>query len=131
MFPVTPRALTSTIQNLRALGLDIDENNRMLRALQTGIITGYSLTMLYRGVALLRRAQQTRQTILAAAETTAMAIAQQWDKIAMASAAAIMTYAAFKAGEKFGSGDWNLPSFNLGDPLRRRRGMRQLSELNG
>lgn len=130
-FGISPRALSSTVENLRALGFDIDENNRTLRALRIGITTGYSLYMLYGAVAALRRAEAVAETAWATGETIAMAAAQQWDKIAQAAAAAALVYTAFKVGEKFGSGDWNFPAFNVNSPVERRAAARKLEGVNG
>jgi len=130
-FVLSPRGLSSMIENLRSLGIEIDENNRVLRGLRAGIITGYSLHMLYGAWAALRKAQAAKETAYAAVETTAMAVAQQWSLIAQAGIAATMVYSAFKVGEKLGSGDWNLPSFDMSDPAARRNAGRQIAYRRG
>ncbi len=126
---ISPRELSSAVENLRALGIDIDENNRVLRGLRMGILTGYSLHMLYGAYIAIRRAEMFKEIGWATGETIAMAVAQQWQRIAQAVAAAAITYAAFKVGEKFGEGDWNLPSVNIKNPADRRYSARQVSGL--
>lgn len=126
---ISPRELSSAIQNLRALGINIDENNAILKGLRVGILTNYSLYMLYRAVAAARKAEAAKETALAVGETAALAVAQQWHRIAQGAAAAAMVAIAFSVGEKFGSGDWNLPSVDMTNPADRRDAARQLSEV--
>lgn len=128
---ISPRELSSTLVNLRALGIEIDENTPVLKGLRAGIITNHSLYMLYGAWTALRKAQAAKETAYAAAETTAMAAAQQWGLIAQAAIAAALVYSAFKVGEKFGSGDWNFPSFNMSDPAARRNAGRQMAYRRG
>jgi len=123
---LSPRGLSSAIENLRALGIDIDENNAVLKGLRAGIVTNYSLYMLYGAWTAMRKAQAAREAAYAASETAVLAIAQQWHLIAQGAAAALLVTAAFAVGEKFGSGDWNLPSFDISNPSERRAAVRQI-----
>jgi hypothetical protein len=125
----SPREFSSVIENLRALGLDIDENNKMLRGLRLAILTNYSLYSIYAAYRAIVKAREATELGLAVGETIAMAVAQQWHRIAQAATAAVITYAAFNIGERFGSGDWNLPSVNTHNPADRRVAARQVSQL--
>jgi hypothetical protein len=127
----SPRGLLSTLENLRALGIDIDENNAVLKGLRAGIVTNYSLYMLYGAWTAMRKAQAAREAAYAATETAALAIAQQWHLIAQGAAAALMVTAAFAVGEKIGSGDWKLPSFDISSPVERRAAARRLAATRG
>jgi hypothetical protein len=127
---LSPRDLSSTVENLRALGIDLDENNRVLRGLRAMIITNYSLYALYSAQRAIAKASAARQMAYAAAETTALAVTQQWHRIAMGGIAAGLVYAAFKTGENLGSGEWNLPSVDMKNPASRRTAARQLSTVS-
>ena len=135
MFPdwavISPRALSQPINDLRGLGIEIDENNAVLKGLRSAVLTGYSLYMLYNAVAAVRRAQALKETAIAAGETTALAAAQQWHMIAQGIAAAALVTGAFVVGEKFGSGDWKLPSVDMSNPADRRTAARRLNQVTG
>ena len=60
-----------------------------------------------------------------------LAIAQQWHLIAQGVAAAALVTGAFAVGEKFGSGDWNLPSVNIHNPADRRKAASRLADIRG
>ena len=127
----SPRLLMGSLASLRALGIDIDENNRVLKALYAGIMTNYSLYMLYGAYRGYVKAQEAKEAALAAVEGSAAAIGQQWHALAMGTAAAALVASSFAIGGKFGSGDWNLPSFNASNPVERRSAIRQLNQVKG
>lgn len=127
---ISPREISSTVENLRALGIDIDANNAVLRGLRSAVVTQYSLYMLYSAWTAMRKAQAAKELAVASAEVTALAITQQWHRIAQGVAAAALVASAFTVGEKVGSGDWNLPSFDKGDPYARREAARKMEAVN-
>jgi hypothetical protein len=128
---VSPRTLSQPINDLRGLGIVIDENNAVLKGLRAAVLTGYSLYVLYNAVAALRRAEALKETAIAAGETAVLAATLQWHMIAQGVAAAALVTGAFAIGEKFGSGDWNLPSVNMNNPADRRNAARQLKQVTG
>jgi hypothetical protein len=46
----------------------------------------------------------------------------------MAAMSGIIVASVFTVGERFGSGDWNLPSMDLDDPVQRRVAARLIEE---
>lgn len=123
---LSPRALASTVENLRSLGIDIDENNRVLRGLRAMIITNYSLYALYSAYRAYVTAQAVRETAMAAKETAEAVASRDWKKLIMASAAASMVASSFGAGYELGSGNWKLPSIDWSNPTERRKAKRQM-----
>ena len=122
---ISIRSVYQPIMALEGLGIHIDMNSQLMKALRTVVITNYSLLILQGAYRSIVKAQTARELALATGETTAMAIAQQWHTIAMAAGAAILVGATlgigYAVGEKFGSGDWNLPGGNLSVPQERRQ----------
>ena len=125
MFPdwavISPRALSQPINDLRGLGIEIDENNAVLKGLRSAVLTGYSLYMLTNAVAALRRAEQLAEAGWATGETITLAIFQQWGKILMGIISAAAVYSSFKVGGVLGADAWHLEGFDLTDPIERRR----------
>ena len=124
--PMSPRFLSLMVLNLSALGIEVGEGNRVLRGLSTMLIINHSLYMFYTAARAIARARTMKEMGMAAAETTALAVAQQWHKIAMGFAAAGIAAASFAVGEKFGSDEWNLPSVNMSAPTDRRAATRKI-----
>ena len=127
---LSPRALASLTENLRALGFDIDVQGtdttaQIFRGLRTIIITNYSLLMLQGAYRSVVKAKLAYETAAAAAETAFWACipVYGWARIALAAGAAFLvtaTLSGWYVGEKFGSGDWNLPMGDIGSPQGRR-----------
>lgn len=109
---------------LQGLGVHIDMNSKLMRALRTVIITNYSIFMLQGAYRAIVKAREAREVALSISETAAMAVAQQWANIAIAAGAALLVGGSlavgYVVGEHLGSGDWNLPSLNLSNPQDRR-----------
>jgi hypothetical protein len=118
------RSVYQPLMALQGIGVPIDTNNRLFNALRTVIITNYSILMLQGAYRTFVAAKQAREIAIAASETAAMAAAQQWVNIGLAAGAAVLVGASlaigYTVGEKFGSGDWNLPSRNISNPQDRR-----------
>ena len=56
----SPRGLSSAVENLRTLGIDVGENNALLKGLRAAIVTNYSLYMLYGAWTAYRKAQAAK-----------------------------------------------------------------------
>ena len=121
---ISIRSVYQPIMALEGLGIHIDMNSKLMKALRTVIITNYSILMLQDAYRSIVKAQTTRELALAAGETTAMAAAQQWHAIALAAGAAATVAMSFgvgyAVGERIGSGDWHFPGGNLSNPQDRR-----------
>ena len=121
---ISIRSVYQQVMALQALGVPIDMNSELFKALRTVIITNYSILMLQGAYRTVIKARQIREMALAASETAAMAAAQQWANIAIAAGAALLVGGSlaigYTVGEKFGSGDWNLPNRNISNPQDRR-----------
>jgi hypothetical protein len=122
---ISPRMFMSNINNLRALGIEVDTNNRVLGALQKLIIINYSALMLNSAYRTAVKAHAARETAMAAAETAAIlgtpiiGWSQIW-RIPIALGAAAMVTAAFETGQKFGSGEWNFKGGDISASQDRR-----------
>lgn len=122
---LSPRDISSAINNLRAIGITIDENNRVLRGLRMAVLTNYSLYALYSAYRAAVLARSARESVYAVAETAVMAAAQQWASIAAAVASSVAVYASFRAG-------WATAEYvhdyraDIGTPSGRRAAARQL-----
>ena len=121
---ISIRSIYQPIMALQGLGININMNSKLFKALRTVIITNYSILMLQGAYRAIIKAQEAREIAMAASETAAMAAAQQWVNIGLAAGAAVLAGASlaigYTIGEKFGSGDWNLPSRNISNPQDRR-----------
>ena len=118
------RSVYQQIGALQGLGIPIDMNSELFKALRTIVVTNYSILMLQGAFRTLVKAREAREVAMAAGETVAMAAAQQWANIAIATGAAILVStslaAGYVVGEKLGSGDWHLPGGNISKPQDRR-----------
>ena len=121
---ISIRSVYQPLMALQALGVPIDMNSELFKALRTVIVTNYSILMLQGAYRTYAKAKEAREIAIAASETAAMAAAQQWVNIALAAGAALLVGASlavgYTVGEKFGSGDWNLPSGDIRSPMQRR-----------
>lgn len=121
---ISIRRVYQPLMALQGLGIPIDMNSCAMKALRTIVITNYSLLMLQGAYRTIIKAKEAREITLAASETAAMAAAQQWQNIAIAAGAALLVGSSlavgYTVGEKFGSGDWNLPLGNISKPQDRR-----------
>jgi hypothetical protein len=125
---ISPRLLMSNVNNLRAIGIDIDMSNPVLNALRNVIIVNYSLLMLNSAYRTAIKAHAAREAALAVGETvaTAASIVMSW-KIPVALVASASVYAAFETGKKLGSGEWDLAGGDMSIPGDRRQMMGDLS----
>ncbi len=128
------RQFSSSINMMRLLGVEIDENSRIMRSIGTMMSTNIAIYSFYSMVCAYRRSQAAVQTALAVSETAAIlkvpviGWSQAW-RIPLALAAAAIATASlvsFKVGENIGSGEWNFPSINVTNPSDRRTAERQL-----
>jgi hypothetical protein len=132
--------LAGAVGPLKALGMDIDENSRLLRALHIAIATNVALFSLYRVVTLMRRAEEQRELALAAGETAIRANPLTWWMIVLAAAGAGVVYASFHVGgalrsweDKYSqlrSGDWKLSGGDISNPSDRRRMTTNLAAIS-
>ena len=123
------RAVYQQLGALQALGVNIDMNSKLFKALRTIVVTNYSLLMLQGAYRSILKSLEAKTVGRATLETIGMAAAQQWHRIAIAAGAGIGVVSAFKVGEKFGSGDWNLPNVDFSKPSERRKAENALGQL--
>jgi len=79
------------------------ESNEFMRFIRNLVMANYTALTMFNVARSIREAWKARETILAAAETTMMIIAQQWQNIAMALVASAMVTASFAGGYLMGA----------------------------
>ena len=75
-----------------------DDQKRILSIMSASVNTIFAGLILYEAISRIRKIDVGKETIAAAIETAAMAAAQQWQNIALATGAAIGIAASFGAG---------------------------------
>jgi len=120
------RQLTSSIAMMSLLGFEADRNSAIMRFLRIMLVSNMAIFGFYRMITAARRAVTSQHMGLAAAETVANMNPAMFWKIPIAIGAAALVGTTFAVGEKFGSGDWNLPSVNVSSPSDRRSAERHM-----
>lgn len=96
------------VNSMHTIGYEIQGLRGPLDVIRNTIMVNYGLMTLYEIVTSVRKSELIKNSMAATAETLAMAIAQQWHNIAIASAATASIMASFYVGQQFGSGEWNI-----------------------
>ena len=123
---ISIRSVYQPIMALQGIGIQVDLDSPIFKALRTIIITNYSILMLQGAYRSIVKAALARETAYAAAETAVWACVPVIGgaRIALAAGAALLvtaTLSGWYVGEKIGSGDWTLPMGDINNPQERRQ----------
>lgn len=113
--------IVSIFTRLHMLGVVSDEAHKVTMKIVATMGAIYGFLMIMTAAQGLIAHAKDILTAIAAAETIAYAIAQQWHAIAMAALGMVMV----GVGLKFGEGDWKFPSVNTNDHHGVRQSLNQ------
>ena len=99
--------------------------------INTALHTSWALFAWYEFYRTLCRFKRYADEAKAVGETIVRAIAQQWLNIVMAVVAMILTYYVLSSADKYMSGQWKFPTFNITIPLSRRKTRHDLNKALG
>lgn len=118
--------IRNSVESAKVLGLLTDENEGELERLYKLLAAAEAAYAVYAIIHSMVVAKTAIETALAAAETTAHALALDFGSIALATGAAASVYAI----TQFASGSWRLPSVDIGTPSGRARAANSVSRVS-
>lgn len=109
------------VNSMYIIGALTEDSHKTMRKVSALLGAIYGWMMMMVAVQKLVQGRKAILAAMAAVETTAMAIAQQWHAIALAAIAAT----SVAVGLKFGSGDWKFPGINIDNHHESRKAVRE------
>jgi 2-methylaconitate cis-trans-isomerase PrpF len=118
--------IRNSVNAAATLGLLTDENDEQMQRIYKMLIAAEAAYAAYSIVHGLVLAKTALETAMAAAETTMHALVLDFGSIALATAAAASVYAV----TQFASGEWRLPSVDIGTPSGRHQAAVSLERVS-